>query len=1059
MSVTKHKHQIIDSDAHFTIDAITRGISNDNSEKNLLIQGDHNSEKFTFAIPRYIDGHDMLLCNHVQVAYINTQTSGRSKQYSTGVYLVSDLELHPSKKDYLQCSWVISHNATRYEGALNFMLILSCMEGETVTYRWKTNVFEGIHIAVSLDSDLVFEDEYVDIIEQWKNSVMEYFAELVNIGMDAKAENVKAELHETLTNELTELHESFATELTGNIHTSIDEVNKTLTTEVDHMHNAIDTFDDILETEITKMDGDIDVLKSRMDTFTALGEGSTTGDAELMDIRVGADGKTYANAGDAVRGQFNKLAGLSAVAPTFEQGTISSTTGENTENVLNRIRTGYMRADNFVSSTVDQAFIVALFQYNGDFVFLSTSNWVNSLDHSMLEDDCQYIRIAVARRNAENITPDVDTGFTMTSVGSSVRPARVDILGEKHATLADRLKYEFDNLYEFFRTDIDFEMGSITANNGKNTDAMTRVRTDYLDANRFAVKIGSEYKVNLFQYTGAYEFISSTGFTSYISPDILQADCSYIRFVVCKSDDGAMTLEDDTGFELYIFGPRIDSVAYSEEKARMLDAFLTIPTEFESGTISSTDGSNTDNVKRIRSGYLTSKIDGVRIHPYYYVGLFQYDVDYKFISSSGFLPNVPVDTIQENCVHIRLVLTRADGKDIYPPEGDHVTVYGLPVTEERLYEQTVAIKRAMPKRRFNDEIMNTAYSTIGLAPINTAEHFHLAAHLGFNSLKGDVRITADDELIMCHDAGFTLNADGRIGTYNASNSIPILETNYTDLMTLEYSADKISLGHYSKVCDFDTFIRICKETGKIAYITLRENNILPLVRGVIGTLEKYRMLNHCVINSYTLETLKEVRRYSDSIPLSMVISLGTPLTKDIVDKVVPLGNSIITMFLYPTDNPDELWEQSSEALYYADVNDVQIHMAQVSDYGDYSNMNRKGVQGFHLMKPFLAYNRSDVQFTVTVESRKAWFGNILNSTRYNADISMNDGIVTLTNIRNNGSGYGYDDGLPALWLNKLPFQANVTCSTNPNCTVEVKNGAVILNTNNVNGTYYVHVNI
>lgn len=329
MSVTKHKHQIIDSDAHFTIDAITRGISNDNSEKNLLIQGDHNSEKFTFAIPRYIDGHDMLLCNHVQVAYINTQTSGRSKQYSTGVYLVSDLELHPSKKDYLQCSWVISHNATRYEGALNFMLILSCMEGETVTYRWKTNVFEGIHIAVSLDSDLVFEDEYVDIIEQWKNSVMEYFAELVNIGMDAKAENVKAELHETLTNELTELHESFATELTTNLQTHIDGFNGTLTNEVDHMHNAIDTFDDILETEITKMDGNIDALKARMDTFTALGEGSTTGDAELMDIRVGADGKTYANAGDAVRGQIENATKSANAAQTIFTN-IFSTLVENT---------------------------------------------------------------------------------------------------------------------------------------------------------------------------------------------------------------------------------------------------------------------------------------------------------------------------------------------------------------------------------------------------------------------------------------------------------------------------------------------------------------------------------------------------------------------------------------------------------------------------------------------------------------------------------------------------------------------------------------------------------
>lgn len=52
---------------------------------------------------------------------------------------------------------------------------------------------------------------------------------------------------------------------------------------------------------------EVDVERKRIDNFISLPQGSTTGDAELIDGRVGADGHTYGNIGSSIRSQIDRL--------------------------------------------------------------------------------------------------------------------------------------------------------------------------------------------------------------------------------------------------------------------------------------------------------------------------------------------------------------------------------------------------------------------------------------------------------------------------------------------------------------------------------------------------------------------------------------------------------------------------------------------------------------------------------------------------------------------------------------------------------------------------------
>lgn len=235
-----HLHSVYDTDKHFLIDAASRTIKNE-SKKITVVQYDHNSERFTFELPRYIDGHDMSICNKVEVHFINIDSATKAK--NDGLYIADDFQISPDDDKVVICSWLISGEATQYAGQLAFLVRFCCMDGSVVDYAWNTAMYSETYVSPGMNNSESVAVNHVDVLEKWK-------AELFAAGYI----------------------------------------------------NA-----DSMQNDIVNLNAALAVERTRIDNIVALPDGSTTGDAELMDIRVGADGKRYDTAGAAVRGQFNSI--------------------------------------------------------------------------------------------------------------------------------------------------------------------------------------------------------------------------------------------------------------------------------------------------------------------------------------------------------------------------------------------------------------------------------------------------------------------------------------------------------------------------------------------------------------------------------------------------------------------------------------------------------------------------------------------------------------------------------------------------------------------------------
>lgn len=243
-----HINKIKDTDPFFVIEPITRAMKNVSGSKTIVIQHDHNSERFTFELPRYIEGHDMMECNLIEVHYEN----GSEK----GIYIVDDLAIVEGEENKLTCTWLLSQNATSNVAALKFLLRFSCVQTDgTVDYAWNTAPYAGITVSTGLYNTDHIEKTHPDVIAELIARIDRIVAgggggEYVDLSNYFTKDEVNENI-ETLHKHISEAYVSF-----GSLDTELR--NYYTKTEADGQHQAtIEACNSFTEAYVAQEIGDI----------------------------------------------------------------------------------------------------------------------------------------------------------------------------------------------------------------------------------------------------------------------------------------------------------------------------------------------------------------------------------------------------------------------------------------------------------------------------------------------------------------------------------------------------------------------------------------------------------------------------------------------------------------------------------------------------------------------------------------------------------------------------------------------------------------------------------
>lgn len=245
-------------DRTIIIDSNLRTLAVPSTVTHLGVESDKDVLEQPFQMPRHYGSFDMA---EFQILIKSLNAKGEP-DIVPAINIITE-------KAAIKFTWLVGRFILEHPGEATFSVCFRKTSGsgpEAVILQEFNTTTVTLPVLNGIDADNQIIQQYPDVLENWKTELMGNFTGKIDTSLTKEGDAADAYVTGARMRQLRK----------------------------------------DLQTEIT-------VEQSRVDQLMSLATGSVSpDDAELVDIRVGSDGKTYDSAGKAVRGQINKLTDITA---------------------------------------------------------------------------------------------------------------------------------------------------------------------------------------------------------------------------------------------------------------------------------------------------------------------------------------------------------------------------------------------------------------------------------------------------------------------------------------------------------------------------------------------------------------------------------------------------------------------------------------------------------------------------------------------------------------------------------------------------------------------------